>query len=283
MAKQNKDINIFLAHTSTDTDTLNERLSRILLRAGLQVLTPSKDSIEMSEELIENAQCSVHLIGNEIDSKKLMQLEKDFELAHQRFKIDPNFNIFVWYPKSLLSNQKNNASEFLNKVQNSIYSNMIFSNHSSTLQFVEDVRSLLFSEKKVSFNTIETEIFFMYNVIDYSTAREVVDLLSDVNKVEDLKIDPNSSVDYSEFIAQQVNKAKLSVVYFQKAADWAVPFIKQIWKLSGGASINGNFLLIGEETTKNEALQEFEAPKVVRKFAPMEMIPLEIKVELDRK
>jgi len=280
MGKEEKAINIFLAHTGQDTESINLKLNRILERAGLNVLNPIEFQDTTTSELLKQAQCSVHLVGNSLAEENLQMLENDFDLAHEKFKKDPNFNIFVWYPKTILGteNKKNNA--LLNRIQNSIYSNMIFSNHDSPVLFVEDIRSFLMEQKKVELHTTESDIFFIYNTIDFATAREIIDLLSDINTVEKLKIDPNNSADYSDFIDKQVNKSRLTVVYFQKAYDWAFPFMQQVWKLAGGASIKGNFLLIGDRELETVKLPKFEAPKVKTKLAPIEMMPLEIKMEL---
>lgn len=281
MEKEKKNINIFLAHTGRDTESINKKLNRILERAGLNVLNPIEFQDTTTSELLKQAQCSVHLVGNSLAEENLQVLEKDFDLAHEKFKKDPNFNIFVWYPKNLLGTENKKNSNLLNRIQNSIYSNMIFSNHDSPVLFVEDIRSFLMEQKKVELHTSESDIFFIYNTIDFASAREIIDLLSDINTVEKLKIDPNNSADYSDFIAKQVNKSRLTVVYFQKAYDWAFPFMQQVWKLAGGASIKGKFLLIGDRELETVKLSKFEAPKVKTKLAPIEMMPLEIKMELE--
>jgi hypothetical protein len=159
---------------------------------------------------------------------------------------------------------------------------MIFSNHSSPVMFVEDLRNVLYAEKKVQFHVKSTDIFFIYNSLDNHSAQEIISMLMDVSSPETLKIDPSDQANYTRFISEQINKSLLTVVFFKNAVDWAVPFMQQIWKNSGGASISGEFLLIASKETLGEDKIEFEAPKTSIKITDDELIPLEIKVILDR-
>jgi hypothetical protein len=61
------------------------------------------------------------------------------------------------------------------------------------------------------------------------------------------------------------------------ASDWALPFIKQIWKQVGGASSPTPLFLIGEDDPKTNLARNFKAPKVVSTIVPKENVPGEVK------
>ncbi|HCW05993.1 MAG TPA: hypothetical protein DGG95_01365, partial [Cytophagales bacterium] len=61
------------------------------------------------------------------------------------------------------------------------------------------------------------------------------------------------------------------------AADWALPFIKQIWKEVGGASSPTPLFLVGEDDPRSNMARAFKAPKVVSVIVPKETIPAEVK------
>jgi hypothetical protein len=283
MSLPNQDIKVYLAQTTSDTSALNLKLGSILRRAGFEVLLSDENDHEQSAHAMNHARCSIHLVGNDMDESSEKNLIQDFERAKTKFTIDPNFNIFVWHPEIIKAVNKNKKeSNFLTNLRNSIYSNMIFSNHSSPVMFVEDLRNVLYAEKKVQFHVKSTDIFFIYNSLDNHSAQEIISMLMDVSSPETLKIDPSDQANYTRFISEQINKSLLTVVFFKNAVDWAVPFMQQIWKNSGGASISGEFLLIASKETLGEDKIEFEAPKTSIKITDDELIPLEIKVILDR-
>jgi hypothetical protein len=92
-----------------------------------------------------------------------------------------------------------------------------------------------------------------------------------------MNILPDGEDQYREISTQQIPKSKLAVIYFKYAADWALPFIKQIWKRIGGASSPTPILLIGEDEPRTNIARTFKAPKVVSTIIPKNTIPEEIK------
>ncbi len=134
----------------------------------------------------------------------------------------------------------------------------------------------------MKFDVNPTDIFLIYNQLDEAEADAVTDLLADVVPLEKLNIIQDSGIDYAEYCRQQLEQSKLAVVYFKESADWALPFTKQIWQNSGGASSTTPILLIGDEEPETNANKMLKAPKVVSLIIAGELIPLEIKVQYDR-
>ncbi len=92
-----------------------------------------------------------------------------------------------------------------------------------------------------------------------------------------MNIMPDGEDQYREISSQQIPHSKLAVVYFKYAADWALPFIKQIWKQVGGASSPTPLFLIGEDDPRSNLARNFKAPKVVSTIVPKEKISAEVK------
>ncbi len=280
MSQQSKEIKIFLAQTSSDTNILNQKLSTVLQKAGFKVAISEHLSQEEHTEELMLSHCSVHVIGDFVDQSSQAFLNQDFSLAQEKNSTDENFTIFVWHPETKSKKQVNSA--FINQIRNKINQNMIFSNHESAVMFVEDLRGVISVNKAAEYQVKKTEIFLIYNSLDSYNAKEIIEMLQDVSPPETLVIEPSSRTDYEKYIAKQVNNSMLTVVYFKYANEWAIPFMQQIWKISGGASIPGQFLLIASKNTANIQNLEFEAPKTSFKIVDDELIPLEIKVVFDK-
>jgi hypothetical protein len=262
-------------------------------RAGMNVLEAaggSSDEIQAATlESINRSNCSVHILsrdyGKTLESDPTVSLAKfQFNEAKKKLASDPeNFKIFIWYPPEVLSAVKDpRQEEFINEIRNSISQNMVFTNISSPIQLVDDIRSMLVTEEKTKFDIKSTEVFLVFNELDEGEADGIIDMLSDIVDVEKLNIVQDSDMDYSEFCSQQIGKSKLAVVYFKETADWALPFAQQIWKKVGGASSHTPILLIGDEDPDVNLNKKFIAPKVISLIVAGELIPLEIKVNYDK-
>lgn len=280
MGLQNREIKIFLAQTSSETSILNQRLNTVLQKAGFKVAVSEHLSRQEHNEQLLQSNCSVHVIGDSMDQNSVNFFNDDFALARQKVDIDNQFTMFVWHPEKTSTSKIHSA--FLNDIRNKINQNMIFSNHESAVMFVEDLRAVVSINKSVEYKVKKTGIFFIYNSLDSYNAKEIIEMLEDISPPETLVIEPSSRTDYEKFIARQVNNSQLTVVYFKYAYDWAIPFMQQIWKISGGASIPGQFFLVASKNTPQIEKYEFEAPKTSFKVVEDELIPLEIKVLFDQ-
>jgi hypothetical protein len=154
---------------------------------------------------------------------------------------------------------------------------MMFSNSAGPMQLVDDIRVIMMKRDVAVYDSKDTDIFFIFNQQDEEDAKVITDRLSLEYPVEILNIMPDGEDQYRGISSQQIPKSKLAVVYFKYAADWALPFIKQIWKEVGGASSPTPLFLVGEDDPRSNMARAFKAPKVVSVVVPKETIPAEVK------
>lgn len=290
----NKDkITVFLPWTFVDNKK-REELKNILLNAGCDVLpigdNPDSelDFIEEVKDAIEDSDCALTFIGSKYDKRmkiddKLSISKFQFSEAQKKLKKENDFKIFIWYPDNLVGIEKDKEQElFINDIRYNILDNMVFSNINSPIQLVDDIRSMMEKEESFEFDIKNTEIFIMFNELDEFEADDIVDMLSDIVDVEKLNVIQEENTEYLEYCSQQIEKSKLAVIYFKETAEWALPFVQQVWKKVGGASSHTPILLVGDEDPETNKGKEFNAPKVVSLIVSGELIPLEIKVQLDK-
>lgn len=293
MSSNPEQIKVFLSEVSDEMKPTREFLRKILSRAGLELVLPEseEDFEHLRQEIINNIQqadCTVHILGHSygrvIKSTKPTSLtEFQFNVAKRYQKQNIISKIFVWYPQDIINIPAETPQEnFINSIRNNITTNMVYSNHDSPVVFVEDLRSIMFSENKNRKDIKETDIFFVYNELDDDEAKSIIELVNDVAEVVSLGIVQNSSEDYLSYIADQVEKTKLLVIYYNRTAKWAHPFVQQVWNKTGGASSKTQILVIGDtETPANEDV-EIDIPKVFSLSMEADLMPLEIKVQLDK-
>ena len=154
---------------------------------------------------------------------------------------------------------------------------MMFSNSLGPMQLVDDIRVVMMKETIQALDIHETDIFFIFNQQDEADASRITDLISAEYTVEVMNILPDGEAEYREMSAQQIPKSKLAVIYFKYAADWALPFIKQVWKQVGGASSPTPLMLIGEDDPESNKARSFKAPKVVSSIVPKDSVPGTVK------
>jgi len=276
---------VFLAWTSNDLKPKREELAMILTRAGFQVI-PNHDCPSSDEDFkksvdqhLAEASCSLHILSNEFgrrfEEDETTSFPKyEFEMAKKKSAAPGSkFFTFVWHLEDPLKPLKPQQGEFINDIRNYITSNMIFTNAFSPMQLVEDMRSLLIVEKKAKQDTKDTDIFFIFNKQDAKDAYPLTDLISQQYTVEVMNILPGGEEQYREISTQQIPKSKMAVVYFRYGADWAMPFIKQVWKEVGGASSPTHMMLIGENDPQTNMARIFKAPKVTSTIVPKDEVP----------
>ena len=286
-------ITVFLPWSSVDSDK-REELKNVLIHAGCEVLPigdkPSNelDFIEEVKDALEDSNCSLNFIGSEYD--ELMRIDDNlsiskfqFSEAQKKLAKSDDFKIFIWYPDSLVNIDKDSNQElFINSIRHNILDNMVFSNINSSIQLVDDIRSMMEHDEVYNFDINDTEIFLMFNELDEFEADEIVDMLGDIVDIEKLNIIQEENTEYLEYCSQQIEKSKLAVIYFKETSEWALPFVQQVWKKVGGASSHTPILLVGDEDPETNKEKLFNAPKVVSLIVAGELIPLEIKVQLDK-
>lgn len=279
---------IYLAWTSSDLKEQREEMAIILQKAGFNVLPsidcPADDNSfkEKVQEELSRCACSLHMLSGEFGRR----FERDDEVSfsqHQflevkkRLDTDKDFNAFVWmYPEGSQT-IKPAQQNFIKYVRNNITRNMMFSNSPGPMQLVDDIRVVMMKQDSKVYDSKDTDIFFIFNEQDEQEARLITDKLSLEYPVEIMNIMPDGEDQYRDISSQQIPKSKLAVVYFKYAADWALPFIKQMWKEVGGASSPTPLFLVGDDDPKSNLARSFKAPKVVSSIIPKETIPAEVK------
>ncbi len=280
--------NIYLAWTSNDLKEQREEMAIILQKAGFNVLPsidcPADDDHFKNkvEEEINRCTCSLHMLSGEFGRR----FESDDEMSFPQFqfleakkRIDSeasDFNSFVWlYPT--VADIKPTQQNFIKYIRNNITRNMMFSNSPGSMQLVDDIRVVMMKKDTAVFDSKDTDIFFIFNQQDEHDATIITDQLSLEYPVEIMNILPDGEDQYREISSQQIPRSKLAVVYFKYAADWALPFIKQIWKEVGGASSPTHLFLVGEDDPRSNLARNFKAPKVVSTIVSKDHVSAEVK------
>lgn len=286
--------NIYLAWTSNDLKESREEMAIILQKAGFNVLPavdcPADDETfkQKTAEEIKKCVCSLHMLSGEFGRR----FESDDEVSfpqHQFMEAKnrigatgSDFNVFVWLSPNSESSVKLSQQNFIKYIRNNITRNMMFSNSQGPMQLVDDMRVVMMKQDAKVYDSKDTDIYFIFNQQDEQEAKVIVDELSQEFPVETLNILPEGEDSYREMSSQQIPKSKLAVVYFKYAADWALPFIKQIWKQVGGASSPTPMFLVGESDPQSNLARNFRAPRVTSSIVPKETIPMEVKKEYSK-
>jgi len=291
-----KKIKVFVSEVSEDVTVLKDRLLKVLNRAGMEVLyldatktNGNQELIDENRKLLNSADCSVHILGNQsvkgkTEEGEISLIEYQLQEAQNRKNSEwRDFKIFIWHPSFIAKlNEDEELDDFISAVRQGIMHNMIYSSRDSVVSFVEDIRSVMYGGTPEQFDVDKTDIFFIYNGIDQDPANEILSMVTDVLNVKRLEIILSEDIDYSELVAQQIKKSKLVVIYYKDTADWALPFARQVWKRTGGASSPAPILFIGDANVPLNEGVEFEAPNVVSQTVSQEIIPIEIKVQFDK-
>src|SRR5687767_2924840 len=286
--------NIYLAWTSGDLKESREEMAIILQKAGFNVLPsvdcPADDETfkQRTAEEINKCVCSLHMLSSEFGRR----FETDDEVSFPQYqfmeakkRIDSSgggFNVFVWHTAEGSKSIKPSQQNFIKYIRNNITRNMMFSNSNGPMQLVDDMRVVMMKQDAKVYNSKDTEIYFIFNQQDEQEAMLIVDELSQELPVETLNILPEGEESYREMSSQQIPRSKLAVVYFKYAADWALPFIKQIWKQVGGASSPTPMFLVGDDNPQSNLARNFKAPRVTSSIVPKETIPMEVKKEYSK-
>ncbi len=286
--------NIYLAWTSGDLKESREEMAIILQKAGFNVL-PSVDCPADDETFRERVAlemqkcvCSLHMLSGEFGRRFESNEEISFpqyQFLEARKKIDSTpagFNVFVWLSQENTKSMKPAQQDFIKYIRNNITRNMMFSNSHGPMQLVDDMRVVVMKEDAKVYDSKDTDIFFIFSQQDEQEAKVIVDELSLEFPVETMNILPEGEESYRDISTQQIPKSKLAVVYFKYAADWALPFIKQIWKQVGGASSPTPMFLVGEDDPYSNLARNFKAPRVTSSIVPKATIPAEVKKEYSK-
>lgn len=285
---------IYLSYSTPDLEQFREDLMFTLFKAGFKVIpigSMPKDEHEyklLVKNSLLNSTCSIHLVGSSLGEKlttenNISRPEYEYKKALELTSEKPNYKLFVWHPNTSgqeSSDEKQN--EFINDVQNNVAANMTYTTTPSVIQLADDIRSMLYVVDKPNLQLNKIDIFLINNIIDDGSADEIMDMLSDVTKIEKLTVSAKEEKDFAEITSQQIPLSRLAVVYFKESAEWAIPFAQQVWKNIGGAATQTPILVIGDQNPETNKEKKFKAPQVISLIVQGELIPLEIKVQFDK-
>lgn len=279
--------NVYIAHTAADCSEVREELGQILKNAGMNVL-PRAEFKSFSETTalaeLSEANCSVHILGGEVGEKTSLGIPQSLYQIQEAIKQighKPGFRVFIWHVAQTKGfNISPEQLTLINNIRNNIVNNVVFTNVPSPVQLVDDIRAMLQIKIDVEDSGPKKPIFLMYNFIDEEQAEEVRDMLSDIIDVESLIIGEHPDMDYGSVSVRIIRNSELAVVFYSEANHWAMPFIQQIWKMTGGASSKTPLLMIGDEDGGESP--GFNAPNVINKKVSLNLVPLEIKVAYDK-
>jgi len=281
--------NLYLAWTSNDLKEKREEMALILQKAGFNIFPStdcpaSEDNFKSKvDEELARCSCALHLMSGEFGRR----FEEDDEISFPQYQFEKakslsqdnstEFNTFVWYNEEANKSVKPAQQELIKNIRNNITENMMFSNSFSPMALVDDIRAITIKTVEELLDTKDTDIFFIFNQQDEAEAMEITDRISMEYPVEIMNILPDGETEYRLKSTQQIPKSKLAVIYFKYAADWALPFIKQVWKQVGGASSPTPLMLVGENEPHSNLSRFFKAPKVVSSIVSNDDVPEEVK------
>ncbi len=278
---------VFLSINNTSRSEQEKRLLITLQRAGFDISSQIDNAVNATNESvkieIQNSSCSIHFIGKKYfeDPDGVSVSEYHFNEAREKIEKDSSYKTFIWMPgKFDDSDADKKQLDFINRMQHHLSNNMILSRVPSAIQFVEDIKLIMGQQKKKVYTTSPADVFLICNQTDEKDVVRIQTMLSGILNFVKLVIVQDSDIDYEEYAAQQMNVSKLSVVYYKNASDWAFPFVQQIWKKVGGAAAKSPILFISDAAADNES-KKITAPQITNFNLPIELIPLEIKVQFD--
>jgi hypothetical protein len=271
---------VFLAWTSKELAARREELALVCTKAGLRVVPATDCPLDENEfrlktqEGLAAAECALHLLGNEFGRRFEDDEDCSFPMyayqeAQRAAAGRPAFRQFVWYCPDEAAAVKPAQQAFVAAIRNELTARCTFTSTGSAMQLVEDLRTALEqAATPPAAPEKELDIFFVFNELDLDEANAITDRLSEEFPVEVLTIEPDSEDEYKELTVRNIPKSKLAVVYFKHSADWALPFVKQVWRLVGGAGSTTPILLVGEDDPAQNRLHSFKAPKVISRIQP---------------
>lgn len=287
-------LKVFLSDTSKDVTFHRDFLNRVLEKAEMEVfcLNEAQRSDENGiqkhiQNTLKSVDSSIHIIGNDYEkfgsSEHSITEIQLIEAKNISQAENSDFRVFIWQP--LQANDvftDINQEKFITSIRNSILQNITISNDESSVSFVEDMYSIMSSQKKDTQKGEDTQVFFIHNELDQESATGITELLSDILKIQTLSMIQNVERDYSDFIKKQSKQSKLVVVYFKWSTNWVIPFVQQLWRLLGGASSKVPIIVIADSDFEEQYKESFNLPNINTYFVSQDLIPLEIKVQYDK-
>ncbi len=266
---------VFVPWVAKELVARRDELMAVCTKAGFRVVPVTDCPLDeaayrqQTQAALQAATCAVHLLGNEFgrrfeDNDDLSFPQFAYDAASQRGTDDAAFQQFVWHCPAEGVPLRAAQQQFVSQVRNSLTARRTFSSVATTMQFVEELRSSIAGPPPVRAAVEkDNDIFFIYNQLDFEEANAITDHLSQFVPCELLTIEPDSEDQYKEISVRAIPRSRLAVVYFKHSADWALPFVKQVWRLVGGATSTTPIMLLGEDDPALNKLRTFKAPRVI--------------------
>lgn len=266
---------IFLAWTPDDAVEKREMVAVMLQKAGMEVfpLEPRPADEEEFKRKVESyvskAECSVHVLGGDFGPT----LQADASVSYARYQYEVctgksreskgSFKRISWsYPLEGVILQ-GEQQELITQIQNNLSSEVMFTNVANPAQLIEDIRSFLERDQVAKAVPKEYDMAFFSNVQDAADCYMTIEKLSEEYKLTTVTVVPENDTDYRALGAERSLKARLAVVFFKESSDWAISFVKQVWKFMGGASSSTSFLIIGEDEPRRNRFLRYKAPNTL--------------------
>lgn len=271
---------VFLAWASKELKARREELALICAKAGFNVVpatdcpTDEAEFRRRTQQALASADCALHLLGNKFGNR----LEDNDDCSFSKYAYDQArlqgdkqlaFRQFVWYTPDEALPIDSAQKAFVDTIRNEQTERCTFSSAQNAPELVEELRSTLKRATPPPANeevAMGSDIYFVYNDLDSDEANAITSRLGNEFMVESLIIKPDSEESAKTETVRAIPQSKLAVVYFKHSADWALPFVKQVWRLVGGAASTTQILLVGDP--EEDCLHKFQAPKVVSSIKP---------------
>lgn len=274
---------IFLTWVTPDIEDRREQMRVMLEKAGMDVFPaePMPETEAEFKQLVDQylakADASLTLLGGAYGEAMteggISRTHYQYDLATATSKKrQGKFKRLFWnFPlEGLLL--EGDQQRFINDVQNNLTSDVMFTTVNNGAQLIEDIRVFLERDTRVRQVVKEYDMAFIANVADAADCYHVIEKLSEELKLKTLTVVPENDQDYRAEAAEMILKSKLTVVFFKDSSDWAISFVKQLWKHVGGASTETPFLLIGEDEPRRNRFIRFKAPQTQLIVVPKEQV-----------
>jgi hypothetical protein len=285
---------VYLAYTSQELRQKREDMALMLSNAGFSVVptfdAPSDEDAFKSviKEALEASTLSLHVLGHEYGRR----FEEDDSVSFPSFQHQMAAQMaeagklrqISWFIPDATRPLKPDQAALLAHIRNTLSERTYFSNASEATQLVQELRTMAVQDAEPApmHDILPSEILFVYNLTDYTDAEALTDILSSEYPLEIMVIEPDTSGEGRRASVRQIQNARMAVVFFKHAADWAVPFIKEVWKDLGGAASPTQLVLLGDDDPRTNLMRSFKAPKVTSKIVSRQALAAEVAKEYQR-
>lgn len=238
---------------------------------GNHQLEDLKKTVERAGLMNSDSQETVLFSLNEKDLKtNLLSIDQLQKLSEQN-------KVYIWGDSRMNSEYSSEMDRMVNTVLND---NIHYIKTHSLIRLVEDVRLLEESDATKKIKQDRSDVLLIYNSYDKSNMEMVSQLLREVLKMKELCYDQDGKFDFHSELENSLPFCDMIVLVYFNESSWAGQFLPELWKLSGGGSSERPILVVSDKESA-DIRKDLLNVKLVN--APLPMIPLEIKMQFDKK